>query len=267
MTRLSVFVSAVFAVVTIVLVMGAVTLPQPVDLIPDGDGRGADLRSDADRLKSSDSAAPERPRWEPPSVDAPWTFDLFTPPAVVRNAETGGFALMTLESPMVEEGDDIELLAVMPPTVRLQLVGYVGERGNWRGVFEDRLTGETHLARAGQHLLGWRVKDVRVQQNPELRPDNMPLSQWLADAELEDVTSGEILRLTNEAPATAAPPRARLRFKPTQDVWEQAVGTERVFGAAVVRLTAVQIEPPAAEVVLGTGDAVSAPRWITPLTR
>src|SRR5690606_4950962 len=108
------------------------------------------------------------PRWEAPPVDAPWTFDLFTPPAVVRNAETGGFELVTLESPMVDEGDDIELLAVMPPTVRLQLVGYVGERGNWRGVFEDRLTGETHLARAGQHLLGWRVKDVRVQQNPEL---------------------------------------------------------------------------------------------------
>jgi hypothetical protein len=254
--------SGVFALGLMVLVTGALTLPPPPPGGIDGAEQDHHAQPEAASAEPNELAWSNLPRWSVPSGAFPWTFDLFTPPHVVRDAATGQFALFDECEPAADAADDVELLALLPPAVRLQLVGYIGDGDDWRGVFEDLLTGETHLARAGQTVLGFRIRNVRVQKERELRPDSMPLSQWLAIVDLEDPTSGESLRLTNEAPRSTAPLRARLRFRATQDVWEQAVGTERVLGVSVVRLSAVQTDPPAAEIAFGAQNALGAARWI-----
>jgi len=87
--------------------------------------------------------------WTPPPPQTrgrDWVYDTFTPPEIFYHARARQF---TVKPPMgiVEEEAPVEafgleLVDVRPEAFRLQLVGYYGETGNWRGTFQNLLTGE-----------------------------------------------------------------------------------------------------------------------------
>jgi hypothetical protein len=197
--------------------------------------------------------------WTAVDRDDDWSCDLFTPPLIRRDETTGAFYVPSRRAPdpVLASEPDLQLLAVLQPVFRVQLVGYVGQAEQWLGVFEDVVSGRTQLARAGQTLAGLdvRVVAVRVERELEGPPE---LSRWVAAADVVDGPTGSTIRLTSEDRRAAAPARARLRLRSTGQEWEQDVGSEHVVGRDVVRLHALELGTGRAQVVIAPSSTSSA---------
>ena len=87
--------------------------------------------------------------WTPPppqSRGRDWVYDTFTPPEIFYNARSKHFTVKppaaVAEEAAVEEAFGVELVSVRPEPFRLQLIGYVGGEGTWRGTFENLVVGK-----------------------------------------------------------------------------------------------------------------------------
>jgi hypothetical protein len=135
--------------------------------------------------------------WRPPAASArgpEWTYDVFTPPEIVYDAEKQQFSVA--RSRGAEEASTVEreipLSRAVRMPFRLQLIGYVGGEGRFLGTFENQLTGEVFLAQGGREVaeLGLEIADFAVTRQPVVRADSLTSNQLIATAVVLDDTDG-----------------------------------------------------------------------------
>jgi hypothetical protein len=144
-------------------------------------------------------------QWLPPIAQSRgprWVYDLFTPPAISYDAQTGQFDVTPPNDPAREDAlaapPGVELVAVRREPFRLQLVGYVGREGRYLGTFENLLTTEVFLAGPGRQVpaLGLEVTDFTVQHRPVPSAAGTTSSQRVAIAVVRDTHTGRCTSLT-----------------------------------------------------------------------
>jgi len=113
---------------------------------------------------SQAAAASEQPpsqavAWREPGAQAHgpgWAYGLFTPPSIYLDRRTGELTAAPAPESEGAGGDsqsgDLALLAVGRELYRVQLVGYAGGPGGWRGIFARADTGEIIIGGEGERL-------------------------------------------------------------------------------------------------------------------
>ncbi|MGH8020139.1 MAG: hypothetical protein ACREIA_18040 [Opitutaceae bacterium] len=143
----------------------------------------------------------------PQSRGSEWIYDVFTPPVIYYNRQTGQFTVTPPDrnAPVVvrNEGDfAVELVAVRQEPYRIQLVGYVGaEEANGAPIaaLENVETGDSLVGRAGkvfeQEQFTLQSFDIRrVTTNTD---DSMPVIENIGFAVVLDQRTGREETLTN----------------------------------------------------------------------
>jgi hypothetical protein len=155
---------------------------------------------------ASEPLLDDRVKWASPAAQArgpDWVYDVFTPPEIFYLPASGRFSVRSSKGAAAEENPaepfGLELIAIEHEPFRLQLTGYVGGEGNWRGTFQNRVTGEVVVARAGHRFrdLGLVVNRLEVRHEPIAVERSMATLQRVAAAVVHDERSGREVALTN----------------------------------------------------------------------
>lgn len=206
------------------------------------------------------SSLPEaKARWATlPQSDDPdvWQFEVFTPPRIYFDPNTGRFSVSTPEAVELAEEPlqtpfGVSLLAVERQPYRLQLVGYAGEREAPWGIFANEVTGEGIVAQRGFRFAGLdlELRELEIRREDLIVPDSMPLREIVAVAMLEDQRDRRVVRLTSGYPAWTDRPKATIRFDATGETREVEAGNRLELGDAVVEITGVFSGPDAVTAV------------------
>ena len=208
---------------------------------------------------SAPFSAPAAPKaaWAKPAVvsaDGDWVSDLFTPPDVLFDAQTGTFVAArsdTATKPAAGESLSLQLLSVKPEAYRLQLAGYFGHADDYLGAFVSSQTAETLLARAGHRFaaLGLTLKNFDVRTVLLDENEAGPIYEAAALAVLHDERTGGEVVLDSRRPLFTDNLLAVFRFPgeagPARELRE---GDSFTTSDAVYRIERIQLEP--AEVVV-----------------
>lgn len=209
--------------------------------------------------------------YEPAGIDAPvvstrtwpeapaqssgpeWVFDVFTPPEIFFDTATSQFRV-TPPRGFVEEVKvvpfGVTLASVRQDAFRLQLVGYIGEEGDYRGNFENAITGETIIGRQGKVFedLGLKLERFDVKRNTIISADSMPIIDIEATALVVDMKTGESTTLTNKHRQIKGTPFAVLQVAGAAGPVEQKEGGTFTAGDATFTVLKVNAEPPSVEI-------------------
>ena len=210
--------------------------------------------------------------WFPPlaqSGGAEWVYEVFTPPEIYYDAASKRFSVTPPNSVVVvpvkvqEPPFGVELIQVKQDAFRLQLVGYTGKEGNYRGTFENALSGKTILGQAGRKIadLGLTIRSFVVKQNRTKQTTGMDLIETEAVAEVVDDKTGEVFNLTNKSRLTKGTPIALLKTEGSAEPIQHKAGDKFTVGDASFTITSVSFEPNEVVVVK------EAPALSQPLTK
>lgn len=186
-----------------------------------------------------------------------WVYDVFTPPEIYYDTTTAQFTVtppddrpLPPDLPPPPTPFGVELVGIRQDNFRLQLVGYIGEEGDYRGTFENSLSGETIIGRAGKKIpdLGLTIKTFEVKKKTTLSDDSMPIIVIEATAIIVDDKTGEEISLTNLARRTRGEPFAVLKSVETGVTFEQKPGTRFLEGNATFTVVSITAQPPSAEI-------------------
>ncbi|CAM3109258.1 hypothetical protein [Rariglobus hedericola] len=186
---------------------------------------------------------------------AEWVYDVFTPPEIYYNESTKKFSVTPPVTVIVEVPKEIpfglELVSIKQDAYRLQLVGYIGGEGDYRGTFENTISGETVIGRTGKVFadLGLTIKSFTVKRNKTISPDSMPIYDTEATAVVVDSKTGEEVTLTNKRRLIKGSPLAILKTTGASETTEHKVGSKFTIGNVTYTVRNVSSEPPSAEVV------------------
>ncbi len=214
--------------------------------------------------------------YEPSGIDAPtvatktwppapsqsggplWVYDVFTPPEIYYDAGTAKFTVTPPPPPPdkdpIPEPEPpkfgVELVGIRQDSFRLQLVGYIGEPGAYRGNFENALSGETIIGGAGKKIpdLGLTIKGFKVERKTITVEESMPIIVTEATAVIVDDTTGEEIELTNLARRTRGEPFAVFKEEDSPRTFEHKAGATFTIRDANFTVVSVTSEPPSAEI-------------------
>ena len=196
--------------------------------------------------------------WSPPGSQtrgSEWVYDVFTPPEIYYNAATKEFTVTPPVAPKKEvelppPPFGVELVQVKPDVFRLQLVGYVGNEKDYRGTFENAVTGDTLLARSGKKIpdLGLTVLSFEVKRNRIESTTSMPIYDTIATAVVVDDKTGEKVTLTNKTRFITGTPFAVIKVTDSDKLFEQRAGTSFDVGDAHYTIRAITVEPASVEI-------------------
>jgi hypothetical protein len=194
--------------------------------------------------------------WSNPAAQSrgrDWIYDAFTPPEIFYNTRSKQFSVKppsSLAEGEPEEAFGVELVSVRPEVFRLQLIGYAGNDGAWRGTFENFLSGEVFLANAGQRVpkLGLVVQslDVRLQKIPV--GDGGSSVQRVAVAVVRDERTGAETTLNHRERCFTGTVSAFVIAQGDRTPREVRAGDTFKLGEATYRIERVQANPPAVEI-------------------
>ena len=183
-----------------------------------------------------------------------WIYDTFTPPEIFYNARSKQFTVKPPSSLLDEEAQEVfglELVAVRPEPFRLQLIGYAGGEGHWRGTFQIIKTGEVFLGTTGRSIpaLSLSIKSLDVSLQPVRIGESMTTKQLTATAIIRDEKSGREVTLTHRERAftgtlsafVAAPGESATREVRLGDIFKR--------GEITYKIEKILITPPSIEVV------------------
>ena len=191
-----------------------------------------------------------------------WVYDAFSPPEIYYNGRSRQFSVKPPAS--LVEGDaaepfGLELVAVRPEPFRLQLIGYVGAAGNWRGTFQNTRTGEVFLAAAGRRLptLGLTIRSLDVGPQPVAVADSMTTRQRVASAVVRVEQAGRDVTLTHRERVYTGTLFAFVAAPAQSATREVRIGDSFKLGEATYRIEKIEATPPAVEVLK---EATSLPQ-------
>jgi hypothetical protein len=209
----------------------------------------------------------------PQSRAKEWVYDVFTPPVIYYNRQTGEFTVTppSITEPVAQTTApfDIELLAVRQEPYRIQLLGYLGsERANL-GMFELVETGETINARAGAEVARgeFTLRSLEQRRITTQTRDNTPVVETVTVATILDQRTGREETLTDRERRMLNRFQAvfRLRTNPPEERVVREGGTIEVNGQRYL-VTQVSLNPPQAVVSRRAAEAFapSETRTLTP---
>jgi hypothetical protein len=221
----------------------------------------------------SDSSPRSGETWTPPvsqSRGREWVYDTFTPPQIFFNPRSKQF---TVKPPAgfvegePEEAFGLELVAVKPEPFRLQLIGYVGDEGNWRGTFENLVTHETFLAGAGRRVpnLALYIKALEVRAQPIASGTGMTTQQRVATAVIHDEKTGRDLTLTHRERHFTSTLTAFVAVPGENGTREVRVGDSFKLGTANYRIDKITLTPATVEVTKESSTLLQPDRRVLPL--
>lgn len=182
-----------------------------------------------------------------------WIYDTFTPPEIFYNARSKQFTVKPPSSLMDEESMEVfglELVEVRPEPFPLQLIGFVGDEGNWRGMFQNMVTGEMLLAQAGHRVpkLGLTIREFDVRAQPIGSPESMTTRQRVASAVIRDERSARDVTLTHRERFFTGTMFAFVAAPGETATREVRLGDVFKIGDATYKVENIQATPPAIEV-------------------
>lgn len=182
-----------------------------------------------------------------------WVYDTFTPPEIFYNARSKHFTVkppLAVSDEAPEEAFGLELVSVRPEPFRLQLIGYAGGEGDWRGTFENLLSGEVFLAAAGRRVpnLALSIKRLDVQAVEIKLPESMTTRQRVATAVIHDERSGRDVTLTHRERHFTGGLSAFVAAPGDTATRELRQGETFKLGDASYRIEKIQLAPPGVEV-------------------
>src|SRR5476651_1308117 len=166
---------------------------------------GVQLRPSAYTATAVDAPAVKIELWNAPPAQSrgrDWVYDTFTPPEIFYNARSQHFTVKpptSVADEIPEQPFGLELVSVRPEPFRLQLIGYVGTEGDWRGTFQNLVTGEVFLAAAGRRVpnLALSIKALDVRAADVTLPQSMTTRQRVATAVVHDERTHRDVTLTH----------------------------------------------------------------------
>lgn len=196
---------------------------------------------------------------EPMSRGTDWVYDVFTPPEVYYDAQSGQFRLTPPSrevaiSPNVisrtEVRPGLTLHAVEREQFPLQLIGFVGEMGNYLGTFENKVTHETLLLREGAVVdaLQMAVREFRVEQVAREIPDSMTVKERQAVAVIYDERTGEQTLLRQGEKALTSGRLASVSLDMNGEVVIVVEGELIDAGEEQYRIEKIRLAPPEVDV-------------------
>lgn len=198
-----------------------------------------------------------------------WIYNVFTPPKIYYNLQTKQFTVVPPEPPD-DDGDrpkppdpvqpfGLVLVKVEQPLFRVQLEGYIGDEGSYRGTFNNVLTGKTFFGVSGKQLpeLNLEIVTFEAKRRRIEVPGGSPIIDVTAYAIVKDTVTGQEYRLE---------PGKRLIDGPLVATFKLLDGTERsikqgesaTVGEATYAVGALTLEP-AAAVVTKTATSLKEP--------
>lgn len=201
----------------------------------------------ADRIKADEA---DRVRWADPAEGTTpdtWVFDVFTPPVIYYDRETGRFSVSPPE--VTAPGDEdvlakpfgVALLRVVRQPYRLQLVGYSGTTEEPLGIFADQISGDGIVARAGDAFssLELELRSLVIQREDLIVPHSMPLREIVAVADVWDTKARKMVRLSSARPAWVELPVAEVRIEQTGEVRTVQTGSRIETGDGIFEFVGV----------------------------
>jgi len=201
-----------------------------------------------------DEGIPAVQKWLPPVSQARgpgWVYEAFTPPEVTYDARKRELTAIPSCRESESRRPEFELVAVRREPFRLQLLGYVGGEGSYRGVFENLRSGEVTLAGPGQVVpeLGLVIADFRVTRRNVTLADGTNSGQWMADAIVRDGFTGQSTALSAGERSLADALSAVVAGNEDDDqpTFELREGEEFRNSDLTYRVERVRLDPPAVE--------------------
>ena len=224
--------------------------------LPEGPVARANLPDTAYAATVADAPSVKARPWHPPAAQArgrDWIYDMFTPPEIFYNPRS---QLFTVKPPpsgtdeATEEAFGLELVGVRPEPFRLQLIGYVGGEGNWRGTFQNLVTGEVFIADAGRRVpdLALSIRSLDVRSVSVTLPNSMTTQQRVASAVIQDERTGRDLTLTHRERYFTGGLTALVAAPGETATRELHQGETIKFGEASYRIEKIQLAPPQIDV-------------------
>lgn len=182
-----------------------------------------------------------------------WIYDAFTPPEIFYNARSKQFVVKPPSGLLDDdalEAFGIELVTVRPEPFRLQLIGYVGGEGTWRGTFQNAVTGEVFLGSAGRRVpnLGVTIKSLDVSLQPVRVGENTTVQQRVASAVILDERSNREVTLTHRERQFTGMISAFVAAAGETATREVREGDSFKLGEASYRIESVKLTPASVEV-------------------
>jgi len=231
------------------------------DPVTGGGSKAAYVPAGIDAPKVSTSTWPTAPSQTRGPL---WIYHVFTPPEIYYTEATKEFSVTPPTPPALLEQPKVipfglELVEIKQDVFRLQLVGYVGNAGTYIGTFENTVTGDTFLAKAGKKVptLGLTIRDFDVKRTLVPAKDSMPIYETVATAVVIDDKTGEAITLTNKERRIKGSPIAIFKATPGDQLFQQKTGTSFAVGDVNYTVGVVTSEPASAEVTKQAPDLKS----------
>jgi hypothetical protein len=220
-------------------------------------------------------------KWSAPesmSRGKEWVYDVFTPPEVYYDAQSGKFRLTppSREAAIMPVADSrkqivpgLTLHAVDREPFPLQLIGFVGEPGNYLGTFANKVTRETLLLREGTMVdsLQMLVREFRVEQVEREIPESMTVTERQAVAVIVDQRTGEETRLRQGETALTSGRLAWVSLDENGEVMTVEEGALIDAGGDQFRIDKIRLAPPEVDVTKEKqSDGASESHTLRPLT-
>ncbi|GAB5559559.1 MAG: hypothetical protein SynsKO_12060 [Synoicihabitans sp.] len=200
------------------------------------------------------------PEWTDPALGASsedWVFDVFTPPVIYYDRESGRFSVSPPEMTAPDPDDvlgspfGVSLVQVVRQPFRLQLVGYSGTQEDPLGIFADQLSGDGIVARAGHSFggLDLELRTLVVRREDLIVPESMPLREIVAVGEVWDKREQRLIRLSSAHEAWRDRPVAEIRLEATGELRTVEVGNRIETPAGTFEFTGIFASPDTVTVV------------------
>ncbi|MES2693928.1 MAG: hypothetical protein V4773_10680 [Verrucomicrobiota bacterium] len=242
-------------------------------LSPSGPIPQVELASVPYEAVGADAPAVKMETWAAPVAQSrgrEWIYDTFTPPEIFYSARTRQFTVRPPASLMDDESLEVfglELVSVRPEPFRLQLIGFVGEEGNWRGMFQNMVTGEMVLGGSGHKVpkLNLTIKEFTVRQQAIGSPESMTTRQRVANAVVRDEISGTDVILSHRERFFTDTVFAYLAEPGETATREVRSGDVVKIGDASFKIEKIQTTPPTVEIVKESPSLPQPERRVVPL--
>lgn len=223
---------------------------------PGGPPPRVELASTTYEPVATEAPAVKTETWAAPVAQSrgrEWIYDTFTPPEIFYHARSKQFTVRPPSSLMDDEMFEafgLELVAVRPEPFRLQLIGYVGDEGKWKGMFQNVANGEVFLKTAGEAVakLGLTIKQFDVRPQPIGLPESMTTNQRVATAVIRDEKTGREVTLTHRERFFTGTVFAFVAAPGETATREVRVGDAFQLGEATYKIEKILTAPPSVEV-------------------
>jgi len=234
--------------------------PIPARVTGDPDGRTVLRNSVMETAPGGDVSGENLwPVPVPQSRGGEWIFELFSPPFVRRDGDSGTLSAGEQDAVVPKRSPDatglVRLLSVQETPFRIRLVGLVGTEGSYTGLFEDLFAGGYLLARAGAVIAEGQIAVVSLSRISEPDADRGRSSR----AVIRDLIRDRTITLVEGEKTEEVERSAILQWNDDPDASvELRPGESASIGGSRLSLVDIMEDPVGAIVTLSGGNGKEA---------